>query len=245
MPQLDLISRPRADKSRKHRQPAMLASLLFHGSALGAVVALASLYPYHLPKLENGSVAGAACISLEKMVVVSPPAEPPPPQIPAPVLAPSVSTSVAPPVLSAAHPDRRLVGLPVLFPQWTEPTEAAQSKARPAAHAVTSSVAQAKSPGKASPASAATAMSSYAPGVSVLPHPPYPEEARDRGQTGTVVMSVTFNARGTVARAEIAESSGVPILDVETLSFIRANWHSAALAGQAVSVPVKYTLEKL
>ena len=92
---------------------------------------------------------------------------------------------------------------------------------------------------------AAASPSSYAPGVNVLPHPPYPTEARDRGQTGTVVMNVHFDARGDVALAEVAQSSGVPILDSETRSFIRLHWHSAAYAGQTISQPVQYSLENL
>jgi TonB family protein len=100
---------------------------------------------------------------------------------------------------------------------------------------------QSSPPKPAAPA----APSSYAPGLNVLPHPPYPVEARDRGQTGTVIMNVRFDLKGDVADAEVAQSSGVPILDSETRSFIRAHWHSPAYAGQAVSVPVQYKLANL
>ena len=84
---------------------------------------------------------------------------------------------------------------------------------------------------------AAASPSSYAPGVNVLPHPPYPIEARNRGQTGTVVMNVQFDARGGVSAADVSQSSGVPILDSETRSFIRAHWHSPSYAGQTVRRP--------
>ena len=96
-----------------------------------------------------------------------------------------------------------------------------------------------------SPTAAAASPSSYAPGPSLLPHPPYPAEARDRGQTGTVIMNVQFDVKGDVADARVAQSSGVPLLDTATRSFIRAHWHSLAYAGQAVSVPVQYTLQNL
>jgi TonB family protein len=92
---------------------------------------------------------------------------------------------------------------------------------------------------------AAPSVSSYAAGPNLWPHPPYPEEARDRGKTGTVIMNVQFNASGDVASTEVAQSSGVPLLDSETRSYIRAHWHSQTYAGQAVSVPVQYSLEKL
>ena len=58
-------------------------------------------------------------------------------------------------------------------------------------------------------------------------------------------MNVQFDVKGDVAQAEVAQSSGVPILDSETRSFIRANWHSPVYAGQIVSVPVQYTLQNL
>jgi TonB family protein len=74
----------------------------------------------------------------------------------------------------------------------------------------------------------------------VLPHPPYPEEAQDLGETGTVVMTVTFDTSGDVARAAVTQSSGVRLLDATTRSFILAHWHSATLAGQTVTQPVLY-----
>jgi protein TonB len=77
----------------------------------------------------------------------------------------------------------------------------------------------------------------------VLPHPPYPQEARELKQTGTVTLNVQFDSKGDVAHAEVAQSSGVPVLDSATRSFIRAHWHSPAYAGQLVSVPVQYTLQ--
>jgi len=58
-------------------------------------------------------------------------------------------------------------------------------------------------------------------------------------------MNVQFDIKGNVADAEVAQSSGVPILDTTTRSFIRAHWHSPAYAGQLVNVPVQYKLENL
>jgi len=57
-------------------------------------------------------------------------------------------------------------------------------------------------------------------------------------------MNVMFDARGGVTYVEVAQSSGVPVLDSATRSFIRTHWHLPAYAGQAVSVPVEYRLEK-
>jgi len=58
-------------------------------------------------------------------------------------------------------------------------------------------------------------------------------------------MNVQFDAKGNVVHAEVAQSSGVPILDTETQSFIRTHWHSTTYAGQTISQPVKYSLENL
>jgi TonB family protein len=99
------------------------------------------------------------------------------------------------------------------------------------------------SPAKPKPAASASFASSYAPGQNVLPHPPYPEDAQNLDETGTVVMSVTFNIAGNVTQAEVSQSSGVRLLDTNTRSFILTHWHSTIFAGQTVTQPVRYTAE--
>jgi TonB family protein len=111
--------------------------------------------------------------------------------------------------------------------------------ALPVAHAAAPRVAKA-SPMQPKPSAPASFASSFAPGENVLPHPPYPQEAQDLGETGTVVMTVTFNISGDVIQATVAQSSGVRLLDTMTRSFILSHWHSASLAGQTVSQPVRY-----
>ena len=69
----------------------------------------------------------------------------------------------------------------------------------------------------AAPTASATP-SSYAPGPNDFPHPPYPNEARDRRESGTVVMNVQFDASGDVTRADVAHSSGVAS---DTRRFVR------------------------
>jgi len=249
---LDLISHPRMNKGRTHSLRALLASCVFHGLAFGSLAALPFIYRSHLPPPKSGSAPGAPSLSLETMVIVSPP-QPPAPQPPEPKpmvdTAPAIPTPA--PIVAATPPPREPEAkpatpegaVPVLAIQPSKPVHAAPAKSRAAIYPAISpaAVATAQSPSK--PASAA-ATSSYAPGPNVLPHPPYPTEAQDRGQTGTVVMNVQFDAKGDVADAEVAQSSGVPILDSATRSFIRAHWHSPAYAGQAVSVAVRYQSEK-
>lgn len=244
MGQLDLISSPRTDKGQPHRLPAFLASCAFHGLLLGLILGLAFLYRWQLPPLKSGSAPGAPSISLEKMIIVSPPPRPP---APAPTIAATTPAhEPAPAVGSKPAPPKAIV--PVLAVQPSKPMPAVEpiaSKTPAPIHPAISHPAAAMAQSSPRQSAAPASSSSYAPGPSVLPHPPYPLEARDRGQTGTVVMNVQFDAGGNVAQAEVAQSSGVPILDSETRSFIRAHWHSAAYAGQTISQPVQYSLENL
>jgi TonB family protein len=99
------------------------------------------------------------------------------------------------------------------------------------------------SPAKSKPASPSSYASSFAPGKNVLPHPPYPEEAQSLDETGTVIMSVTFDTKGDVTQAEVTQSSGVRLLDTNTRLFILSHWHSATFAGRTMTQPVCYTGE--
>jgi TonB family protein len=79
-------------------------------------------------------------------------------------------------------------------------------------------------------------------GSSGFPQPSYPYQAMVRHQTGTVSVNVLFDASGSVSDVEVTESSGVPILDSSTQSFIQANWHNESFAGRHVTVPVEYRM---
>jgi periplasmic protein TonB len=237
MSQLDFIRKPRADGAPARSLGAFLASCAFHGLLLGSLVALSFMYRPHLPPIRSGSAPGAPTLSMETMVIVSPPPQHPAPRPPTP------ATALPPPALSmiATTPPEGTV--PVLAVPPSKPMQVLQSPT--AMHPAISHTAVATAQSSPPKPSVAASPSSYAPGPSVLPHPPYPTEARDRGQTGTVIMNVQFDVKGDVADARVAQSSGVPLLDTATRSFIRAHWHSPAYAGQAVSVPVQYKLENL
>ena len=224
MGQLDLISRPRADKGQPHRLRAFLASCAFHGLMLGLILVLAFLCRSQMSPPKSGSAPGAPSISLEKITIVSPPPKP----------APAVGSKPVPPEAT----------VPVLAVQPVRPMQTTPSKTPVAIHPPISHSPIATTQSSQKPAAAAS-VSSYAPGPNMLPHPPYPQQAWDLQQTGTVTMNVHFDVKGDVAQVEVTQSSGVPILDSETRSFIRAHWHSAAYAGQTISQPVQYTLENL
>jgi protein TonB len=240
MSRIDFIHKPRADGSHGRGLRAFLASCAVHGLGICLLLGLAFLYRSQLPPPKSGSAPGSPSISLETMVIVSPPPQPPAP-------APTV-TATTPPPEPEAKPAPPEGTVPVLAVQPSKPMQALQpitAKTRAAIHPAISPPAAATAQSSPPKPAAAASPSSYAPGLNVLPHPPYPTEARDRGQTGTVVMNVQFDVKGNVADAKLAQSSGVPILDSETRSFIRAHWHSPAYAGRAVSVPVQYKLENL
>ncbi|MCE0521443.1 MAG: energy transducer TonB [Methylacidiphilales bacterium] len=241
MHRINFIHQPRADVDPAHTRRAFLASLLIHALALGAIIGLGLIYRFDLPK-KSGSAPGASSITLETMVVVPSPPQPPVPQPQKPTTElaaqPPTVTSVAP----SPKPPPPEAKVPVLAIQPSKPIQPAPAKTRVTVHPATSHATTATAQSHPKPA-AASALSSYSPGINSLQHPPYPAEARDHGQTGTVIVNVVFDAEGNVAYAEVAQSSGVPILDSETRSFIREHWHSAEYAGQTIRQPVRYSLE--
>jgi len=251
MHRINSIHQPLTDFKPARDLRAVLASCLFHGLVFCLLLGVTLSYRSHLP-LPRGSPPAAPSISLETIILPSPEPEPEPVPLPSPTFAPPSVTpvAVAAPTPLPLEPIPLVplpkVGLPVL-PLWS-------NKPRPATRpAVAKTQATNRTP--ASPASTAPAQetqpatsasfSSYAPGPDELPHPTYPPEARDRGETGTVILSVEFDAQGNVARAEVAQSSGVLVLDNATRSFAYAHWHCPAYAGQIKMQPVIYSLDNL
>jgi protein TonB len=78
--------------------------------------------------------------------------------------------------------------------------------------------------------------------------PTYPPMARRLGETGKVVLRVTLDERGSVARASVERSSGHPRLDEAALGAVRG-WHCtpARRNGQPVEAtalqPFNFVLE--
>jgi len=261
MSRIDLLSKPHADDGQERRLGALFVSCAFHVLLLVVVVDLAFLFPGRLPPLKNGSPPEVPTITLSTIVMVAPPPPPPPPVEPQPVPPPPpppppeptpppvTPTPPAPPMVETPPPPEPVAppppeaAVPVLPPQPVE-SEPAPTEPVKISRPVHRAISHAAPPAPTEPSAvASTAPSSYAPGLSLLPHPSYPPEAREQGETGTVIVNAQFDAQGDVAQATVTQSSGVTLLDSWTLSFIRGHWHSPLLAGQTVSVPVKYTLE--
>jgi len=79
-------------------------------------------------------------------------------------------------------------------------------------------------------------------GSSGFPQPGYPYAAQMRHQTGTVNVSIRFDASGSAADVEVIGSSGVSLLDSSTTTFISTHWHNEAFAGRRVTVPIEYRM---
>ena len=242
MKQHEFIPQHQAGKERTRHFRAFIASCIFHGFLICLLLGLTFIYWTHLQPFKNGSPHGGQSVSLPTLVIVSPP-----PEISHPTQISAPSPHVAPPEQQVAQrlsvPEN---GVPVLSHQPIEiPKKEAAKSNEPHRQASSHTPAIAEATPVHTKALASAPPSSYMPGDSVLPHPPYPAEARDRGQTGTVTVSVEFDAQGGVAETRVVQSSGVPLLDSKTRSFIRDHWHSVAYAGHTVSVPIQYTLENL
>ncbi len=88
------------------------------------------------------------------------------------------------------------------------------------------------------------------PDYSVNPKPPYPMLARRRGEQGTVLLRVRVRTDGSVAEAEIKQSSGSTLLDDTALRTVRDSWRftPARLDGVPVEswveVPIRFVLGK-
>lgn len=81
--------------------------------------------------------------------------------------------------------------------------------------------------------------------------PPYPPVARRLGQQGTVILSITVAADGSVSEAQVATSSGVPELDHAALEWVRSHWRYKPAMQGGVGVPsttqaaVKFDLKQV
>jgi protein TonB len=232
---------------------ALGLSLAFHVVVGAVLLSLCFLYRPQPLVIRNGSMSGGPMISLQTIMIV--PSMPPPTPVATPVqtptplpakITPTIAGNSVPqptyPVPTHAAPPE--TGAPILAATTAKPAPAAKAKTELPGQKIASASVTGTGIKHLRPASDKY-VSSYAPGESIFPHPPYPPEARDLQQTGIVRMMIHFDTKGDVVEAKIAQSSGVAILDAETQTYISEHWHSVAYAGQSVSVPVEYTLTSL
>ncbi|HUB66521.1 MAG TPA: TonB family protein [Candidatus Methylacidiphilales bacterium] len=210
----DMLPKQRQEGGFARPAGALAASCGFHALFFGLLLWV-TLYSAKWIPAKMGSPASEPAITLSTLVITAPMPLP----IPRPIETP---------------PPEAVPVLPDLKPKLAPP--------RPVIHHTTPNVAK-TSPTKSKSAKPAPFASSYAPGNDILSHPPYPEEAQDLGETGTVVMAVTFNLAGKVTQVKVIQSSGVPLLDNYTRTFILNHWHSTTLAGQTDTQSIVYQQE--
>lgn len=75
-----------------------------------------------------------------------------------------------------------------------------------------------------------------------FPQPPYPSWAKARGITGSVTLSVTHDATGTITRVRILATCGDSQLDSYTSAFIQRRWRFPAGVAQTHNQQVIYKL---
>jgi TonB family C-terminal domain len=80
------------------------------------------------------------------------------------------------------------------------------------------------------------------------PKPPYPSLSRRLGEEGMVRLNILVNPDGSVARLEVAKSSGYPRLDQSAMHTVQSSWkfEPARQDGRPVAawviVPIQFTL---
>jgi len=79
-------------------------------------------------------------------------------------------------------------------------------------------------------------------GSGYFPTPPYPSQARSRGQQGTVQLSIVFGTDGRVTGASVSRSSGYSELDRAASQWVRRHWRAAAGQVGTFRLPVHFKL---
>jgi len=74
--------------------------------------------------------------------------------------------------------------------------------------------------------------------------PPYPEQARQQGVEGTVVLKLTVRVDGVPGDVRVSRSSGHAALDEAALAHVRRARFSPALKdGKAVPMPMTFRVK--
>jgi protein TonB len=79
-------------------------------------------------------------------------------------------------------------------------------------------------------------------GVARLPAPPYPSFARSRGLQGTTFLNITVSPSGSVAKVEVAGSSGYSELDRYAAGWVQKRWRWPAGEQRIFRQPVVFRL---
>jgi protein TonB len=176
-------------------------------------VVLAGIHPEEPPPADLSQIPEAVSAVLEQ--------EPAPPEPTPPPEEPDIPPPPPPP---EAQPEFR-------EEQPTPPPNRPKTKAQP----------QQPIRRQTSGASGPVSMSSAKAQALFSPRPEYPYEARRQHATGSGVCVLTIDPGGSVTDAEMAQSTGSPILDNSTVSAFK-RWRFKAGAFSKVRVPITYTM---
>jgi periplasmic protein TonB len=249
----DHLVLPASDRMVRHRQGALVASLVAHGLALaGLIWLLRHVVPPVPPQETSVSMVftprpDAAPAAAENPApaheTVLPPTPEPKTDEPPPPAPPVQEATPAP----APSEPRREAAVPITPPHTLpqrpppRPQTAARAPMPAAPTAITwPSATAASAAAPLLPAHPVAGMESDRP-------PAYPESARRRGQQGRVVLQVSVSPDGLPVTVSVAQSSGYSSLDAAALTAVqRWRFVPATRAGAPVAataeVPVTFRL---
>lgn len=250
--------RPSSRRRRPWRS-ALVATITLHGLAIGLALLLISQLvpppppaPPVLEMLFEAPAAPQPAAATSEASATEAPAVEPREKPPRPVqAAPSPAVAESPPVLPPPEPPAvQEVALPLPPPR--PPVLARRAPPAPA-RAAMPRVAEAPAPAATAPPAApaaepvAPAAAPVSPGwrqvlaAWLAQHKNYPEEARRRGDEGTVVVRFSLDRSGRVVDVSVLRGSGSSILDAATVAML----HNAvlpappAMSGEAITVSVR------
>lgn len=150
---------------------------------------------------------------------------PPPPPTPTTVqiLKPDVPPT---PVTKPAQPT---LIKPITTPEAFVPKPVIQVQSPPDQNSILATTQQ-QSPQPAIPDSAASGV------MDTHTTPPYPPDARNLSQQGTVTLALSIDTTGAVTNAQVRTSSGYPELDQTAVSWVIAHWRYKPAIHDGVAV---------
>jgi len=75
------------------------------------------------------------------------------------------------------------------------------------------------------------------------PEPPYPPIAKQTGEQGTVILTLTGDDAGNIVAVDVKTSSGYPVLDRASVDFVKRHWRLPAGTGKFFQTSITYQLQ--
>ena len=203
-------------KPQMYRPPPRWQIWAAFGGAIaimGTAVVIAGIHPPPPPPEDISQIPEAVSAVLEQ--------EPAPPEPTPPPEEPDIPPPPPPPEAQPEFREEQPTPPPQPKPKSSQPPQPIRRQTSGAAGPVSMS--------------SAKALALFSP------RPEYPYEARRQKKTGSGVCVLTIDPSGNVSDADMAQSTGTPILDNATVSAFR-RWRFPPGAFTKVRVPITYTL---